>query len=185
MDGWEGQAVAIDVTCPCSMKFRAKTELAGQRVKCPGCGKPVVVPVPHMEPIVVDEEEPLLDEPAGPSIWSRIGRGIKRAATIPPRPEPRPEPPPPPHKPVRFTRACLGWVAAISFLSLTWCQVFPALSEAEYSSQLAYAKYKGDVFEVSEFKRERLRKVDAVAADARTAWVAFAVAMTGLACSKP
>lgn len=70
--------MAIDVECPCSMRFRAKEEFAGKRVKCPSCSKPVVVPVPPMPPIEVDEEEPLVSEPDEPSMLSKFGVGMKR-----------------------------------------------------------------------------------------------------------
>jgi hypothetical protein len=34
------------MTCECGKPFRVKEELAGKRVKCPGCGKALLVPVP-------------------------------------------------------------------------------------------------------------------------------------------
>jgi hypothetical protein len=34
----------ITITCACQKKLRVREELAGKRVKCPGCGKPVAVP---------------------------------------------------------------------------------------------------------------------------------------------
>ena len=33
----------ILVSCPCGKQLRAKDEMAGKRVKCPGCGSAVVV----------------------------------------------------------------------------------------------------------------------------------------------
>lgn len=37
----------ISVACACGKKFQAKDELAGKRVKCPGCGQPLLIPAPQ------------------------------------------------------------------------------------------------------------------------------------------
>jgi hypothetical protein len=88
-------------------------------------------------------------------------------------------------KPVQFARRCLGAIAVLSLLGLAGNYVFPIISGAEHAGRLAFLKSQGHAADVAEFQRERLRKVDAAAADARAAWVTFAVAMAGLACSKP
>jgi hypothetical protein len=47
----------IQLCCPeCNKPLKVKDELAGKKVKCPGCGKPVPVPVPDEEPEPVVEE---------------------------------------------------------------------------------------------------------------------------------
>jgi hypothetical protein len=37
----------IAVACQCGKRFQAKDELAGKRVKCPGCGNPLAIPTPQ------------------------------------------------------------------------------------------------------------------------------------------
>jgi WD40 repeat protein/serine/threonine protein kinase len=42
----------ITFTCPaCKKKLRVKDELAGKRVKCPSCQKPVAIPIPSAAPV--------------------------------------------------------------------------------------------------------------------------------------
>ena len=44
--------MSIKATCDCGAAFKAKSELAGKRVKCPSCGEPLTVPnlpVPAVE----------------------------------------------------------------------------------------------------------------------------------------
>jgi DNA-directed RNA polymerase subunit RPC12/RpoP len=53
----------ILVSCPCGKQLRAKDEMAGKRVKCPGCGSPVVVAAVIEEVPELREVEP--SEPAG------------------------------------------------------------------------------------------------------------------------
>jgi hypothetical protein len=36
----------IEVTCQCGKRIKAKDELAGRRVKCPGCSQPLAIPAP-------------------------------------------------------------------------------------------------------------------------------------------
>ena len=40
----------IVVVCPCGKSVTAKDELAGRRVKCPGCGQPLLVPAANGAP---------------------------------------------------------------------------------------------------------------------------------------
>lgn len=37
----------IQVTCQCGQQLSAKDEFAGRRVKCPGCGGPLLIPQPQ------------------------------------------------------------------------------------------------------------------------------------------
>lgn len=39
----------IKVSCDCGQRFRAKKELAGKRLKCPNCGRPLEVPLAFEE----------------------------------------------------------------------------------------------------------------------------------------
>ncbi len=39
--------MTIQVTCQCGKQLSAKDEFAGKRVKCPGCGGPLVIPQPQ------------------------------------------------------------------------------------------------------------------------------------------
>ena len=41
----------IRATCTCGKSVQAKDELAGKRVKCPGCGQPLVIPMPGGAPM--------------------------------------------------------------------------------------------------------------------------------------
>ncbi|MBI3468688.1 MAG: hypothetical protein HY000_37270 [Planctomycetes bacterium] len=43
----------ISVACKCGKKFQAPDNLAGKRVKCPGCQQLVVIPAPQ---VVADPE---------------------------------------------------------------------------------------------------------------------------------
>jgi hypothetical protein len=53
--------MAISVTCACGKTLRAKDELAGKRVKCPGCGAVSVLPA--AAPVPVGVAPPVLVEP--------------------------------------------------------------------------------------------------------------------------
>jgi hypothetical protein len=74
----------IQLRCPeCNKPLKVKEELAGKKVKCPGCGKAVPVPVPEVEPEPVEEvQEAPPPKPAKPA---------KAALTT--KPKARPEPP--------------------------------------------------------------------------------------------
>ena len=39
--------MSIQATCSCGATFKAKSELAGKRVKCPSCGQPFAIPDPR------------------------------------------------------------------------------------------------------------------------------------------
>ncbi len=41
----------IKVTCQCGKRLTVKDEFAGKRVKCPGCGGPLLVPHPQVEAV--------------------------------------------------------------------------------------------------------------------------------------
>jgi hypothetical protein len=69
----------ILVSCKCGKKLRLKDELAGKRVKCPGCGQCLAVPAGE-EPPVLEEVEPVEERVSPPP----AARG--------PRPAPRPAP---------------------------------------------------------------------------------------------
>src|SRR5690349_15534846 len=68
----------ILVACKCGKKLRVKDELAGKRVKCPGCAQVVTVPAAE-EPPELEEIEPAEERVTTPS-----ARRAKPAA----RPEP-------------------------------------------------------------------------------------------------
>jgi hypothetical protein len=67
--------MAVIVSCQCGKKLRVKEELAGKRVRCPGCAAVVMVPAAD-EPVEVEKERA---RPAAPP---------QRAARAPARPEP-------------------------------------------------------------------------------------------------
>jgi hypothetical protein len=51
------------IRCPaCDKALKVKEELAGKKVKCPGCGKPVPVPAPEPPPEVVEEVEEVVEK---------------------------------------------------------------------------------------------------------------------------
>jgi hypothetical protein len=66
---WEKTRMAISLTCECGKKLAVKDELAGKRVKCPGCGELLTVPSVTEEaplkkraPAAADDEEDQEDE---------------------------------------------------------------------------------------------------------------------------
>ncbi len=76
--------MAIKVVCACGKKLAVKDELAGKKVKCPACQKPMRVPKPKIEE-VEDEwdlgdsaEEDFDDEPAK----SRGGKSAASRGTV-------------------------------------------------------------------------------------------------------
>src|SRR5262245_31163249 len=50
--------MSILLSCPCGKKLRVKDELAGKKVKCPGCAAILPVPGPVVETPAPPEEEP-------------------------------------------------------------------------------------------------------------------------------
>ncbi len=50
----------IPVTCACGKSLRLKDDLAGKRVRCPGCGGAITVPAPEdeIEGVLPAEDEP-------------------------------------------------------------------------------------------------------------------------------
>jgi len=54
--------MSILLSCRCGKKLRVKDDLAGKKVKCPGCA--AIVPVPKAAPPDTAEEEPIEPEPA-------------------------------------------------------------------------------------------------------------------------
>jgi hypothetical protein len=69
----------ILVSCKCGKKLRVKEELAGKRVKCPGCRQVLAIPAAE-EPPVLEEVEPVEEGVASQPALRR------------PRPAPRPDP---------------------------------------------------------------------------------------------
>jgi predicted RNA-binding Zn-ribbon protein involved in translation (DUF1610 family) len=59
----EELAMAISMACPsCKKKLKAKEELAGRRVKCPGCGNAVLIPgASAIAEVVLDREAMLME----------------------------------------------------------------------------------------------------------------------------
>ena len=53
----------IIATCPCGSRFRARLELAGQRVECPKCGQKFVVPDTDLTTSSSLVEATIVDEP--------------------------------------------------------------------------------------------------------------------------
>jgi len=89
--------MAISLTCECGKKLAVKDELAGKRVKCPGCGDLLTVPsLSEKEPVKrpataaaddeedQDEERPLKKKKkkghrsskSGKSVWIAAGVGV-------------------------------------------------------------------------------------------------------------
>jgi len=58
--------MSILLSCRCGKKLRVKEELAGKKVKCPGCAAIVPVPAPAAEPPEPPEEEQEEPEPPPP-----------------------------------------------------------------------------------------------------------------------
>jgi DNA-directed RNA polymerase subunit RPC12/RpoP len=49
----------ILVSCPCGKQLRAKDEWAGKRIKCPGCGSPVIVTADTEDvPVLTEDDTP-------------------------------------------------------------------------------------------------------------------------------
>src|SRR5438874_6612787 len=48
--------MAIRLSCPCGKRFTAKEDSAGEYVRCPACGKKVVVPEPEGGTYGTEEE---------------------------------------------------------------------------------------------------------------------------------
>ncbi len=66
--------MSIPFQCTCGKNLRVKDELAGRKVRCPGCQGILVVPFPEMEPVeesegygVAEEEAPAPRRKASPS----------------------------------------------------------------------------------------------------------------------
>ena len=87
----------IAVACNCGKKFNAKDELAGKRVKCPGCGEPIAIPSPAAAataktPAAAGQSKP---GAAGPAARPAASPTAKPQATKPkpqatkPKPEPQ------------------------------------------------------------------------------------------------
>lgn len=67
--------------CSCGKKLKVRDELAGKKVKCPGCGKPVQAPAP------VVEEEPIVE--VAPTADVMVGEPpVNLSKGPPPAPEP-------------------------------------------------------------------------------------------------
>jgi DNA-directed RNA polymerase subunit RPC12/RpoP len=61
--------MSISVQCPgCEKKLKTKDELAGKRVKCPGCGQVILVPAaqPASQPKAINQLPPPIKEPEPP-----------------------------------------------------------------------------------------------------------------------
>ena len=81
--------MSIRVLCPsCQKKLNAKEELAGKRVKCPGCGQVLVVAAPDPELEAPNEDTPARDRSFNMRLYglanrlhelSETGDGIERA----------------------------------------------------------------------------------------------------------
>jgi len=104
--------MSIRFSCSCGKALKVSDDLAGKRVKCPNCGKPVVVPGPTgNEPLALELEAPApevspapaappaAEQPAPPVL--EVGPGqtlappaseevveLQEAAPLPPRPQP-------------------------------------------------------------------------------------------------
>ncbi len=58
------------VRCRCGKSLRVQDSMAGKRVRCPGCGKPVAVPAPEADIRIVEEERaPAPASPRGGPLW--------------------------------------------------------------------------------------------------------------------
>jgi RsiW-degrading membrane proteinase PrsW (M82 family) len=65
--------MAIEVSCDCGGRFRAKDELAGRRVKCPKCGAALTIPLPPIELADFDAAPPEVRHvPLPPAVPARV-----------------------------------------------------------------------------------------------------------------
>src|SRR5262249_18516041 len=81
-----GRAMPIKLSCDCGKKLQVKDDLAGKKVKCPGCG--AVVPVPA----AVAEAPPPAPKPKMKAPPPR------EEEEVPPQPQDEEEAPPPPEE---------------------------------------------------------------------------------------
>lgn len=84
--------MAISVGCQCGKRFQAKDELAGKRVKCPGCGSVLEIPTPQPTAAGGGDDlfgggmggDPLFA--AGPAMQGGFGPQAMPGSAGPPRP---------------------------------------------------------------------------------------------------
>ena len=65
--------MAIEVSCECGKRLRARDELAGRKARCPGCGKSIVVPM-KVRADVEEDIFALKDEPAAAGLHGEADR---------------------------------------------------------------------------------------------------------------
>ena len=128
----------------CGKKLNVKDELAGKRGKCPGCGKPITVPV-VTEDLAAASAEPGKISPA-PS--SHGGGGVSDERTLPPR---QPPVPPATAEPPSLSRGSAGPAppapVPAEFLTATVCHRESAASgyPAEWTDFLAPAQAQDEI----------------------------------------
>ncbi|MBX6312838.1 MAG: PrsW family intramembrane metalloprotease [Isosphaeraceae bacterium] len=127
--------MAISFSCSCGKSFRAKDEHAGRRLKCPGCG--VVLAVPLLGEAGVAEDGYHLAEPdpgpaAEPAPAMRFGPRAEVAPPATPRPRSAPgeEPRFDPEAPPSSLREYLYWALLLALIPL----VVSVLSRTKESS---------------------------------------------------
>jgi hypothetical protein len=73
--------MAISLSCPsCDRGLKVKDELAGRRIKCPGCGKPIAVPDGDDESEAITATAP---KRVGPAVSERNGNGAAKKKSRP------------------------------------------------------------------------------------------------------
>src|SRR5262245_13517509 len=111
--------MAISIQCDCGRSLRLKDHLAGVRVKCPSCSKPIDVPRPgDVEETVF---EILSQQPEAPSASRSQSYRPEYPAARPPAalpPPPSPRPPLPPKRRRRRSRSGGGEGFSISISPL-------------------------------------------------------------------
>jgi hypothetical protein len=131
LPGEAGEKVMpIAVTCGCGRAMRVKDEVAGKKIRCPGCSAVLTVPKPEAPKDAEAEALQMLmeegDEPTTPDRHVAAAAPETDAIQRPPAPRPpRPEPPrpewkwkkkPPEPKPARRPRGDSGgWLGNLNF----------------------------------------------------------------------
>jgi hypothetical protein len=75
--------MAISVQCPgCEKRLKTRDELAGKRVKCPGCGQSVLVPAAHPGVASPAREEPPPAPKGGTPVRWLLRLGLSAIAAL-------------------------------------------------------------------------------------------------------